>query len=163
LGCLHRRLVSRPHGILSDASGFTLVELVVVTTLVAILTTGAALAQHELRAALGMFQATQKLSLDLQRARVRAVAENTDHRIVFAVGSGSYRIQRQADAGYVDIGPPAQLPSMFRVVRCSAPGQTIRFRPHGNAATFGTIAVQGDNGEERRVIVNIAGRIRVER
>lgn len=142
--------------------GFTLAELVAGLGLVAIVATGAALAQREWRASLRLHWAGQQVGLDLQRARMRAVAENTDYRVVFSVGERHYRMQRFAAGAFVDVDGGAVLPADVRTASCTAPGQIVRFRPKGNAATFGTIALRNDAGAERRIIVNIAGRVRIE-
>lgn len=104
--------------------------------------------------------AGQQLSLDLQRARLRAVAENVDWRLVLR--DDTYQVQRSTGAAYVDVGSSTPLPVGIRITSCTAPGCIIRFRPMGNAATFGAVTLRHAIGRERRVIVNIAGRVRVE-
>lgn len=157
-----RSLVLRSHGTLSRTAGFTLLEAVVTLALVATLTAGLALVQREVAASMRLYWAGQQVSLELQRARLRSVAENTDYRVVFTVGADRFQVQRSTGGTFVASGADLVLPAGVWTASCTAPGQTVRFRPRGNAATFGTIALRNDQGDERRVVVNIAGRVRVE-
>ena len=53
-------------------------------------------------------------------------------------------------------------PTACIVVDCTAAGDGVGFRPRGYAITFGTITLRNASGDERRVIVDIAGRMRVQ-
>jgi hypothetical protein len=100
------------------------------------------------------------LAADLGQARLRAITGARDVRVVAAVGTTIYRLEAAGSDGWETLRD-AGLPATTRVVATSAPGGVIRFTPRGNAAAFGTITLQGDGGATRRVIVNIAGRVRV--
>lgn len=114
----------------------------------------------ELRDAARLEAGVRRIVVDLDTARMRAVANNLEHRIVFTVGSGRYVAERHDGIAYRASGPPIDLPDGISVVACSAPDTEIRYTPRGSAASFGTIIVQGSNGSERRVIVSITGRVR---
>jgi hypothetical protein len=94
--------------------------------------------------------------------RSRALVENVAQRLVFTPEQDSYRQQRQTTKGYQDAGPVIGLPMGIDLVDCSAVGSAVTFRPRGNATTFGTITLRNGLGHERRVVVDIAGRMRVQ-
>lgn len=151
---MHRR----PTG----ADGFTLLELVVTLSLTMALAGIAAISHRAMRPGLDLSAAARQVVMDLKLARMRAVAEGVNHRIVFPDGASGYQPQRQQGAGYSDLPGPVPLPRGIIVANCTANGNAIGFRPRGNAATFGTITLRTDGGEVRQVIVNITGQVRVQ-
>ncbi len=99
---------------------------------------------------------------DLRLVRMRALETTTSGRVAFRPGDASYRKQEKAGASYADTAV-VPLPSGIRVADCNALNGAITFTPRGTASTFGTIALQSDDGKTVRVVVDIVGRIRVER
>lgn len=100
------------------------------------------------------------MAADLGQARLRAITGARDVRVIAKGGSRDYRLEAATPDGWETIRDAA-LPATTRVIATSAPGGVIRFTPRGNAAAFGTITLEGDGGGTRRVIVNIAGRVRI--
>jgi prepilin-type N-terminal cleavage/methylation domain-containing protein len=146
----------------SGARGFSLLELVIVLSLASILAGIGVLSHRAMRPALDLSAAARQVVMGLKVARMRAAAENVNHRIVFSAGAGSYQAQRKGGSGYANIGAPIPLPRGIVVVDCNANGSAIGFRPRGNAATFGTVTIGNDQGDVRLVIVDIAGQVRVQ-
>jgi prepilin-type N-terminal cleavage/methylation domain-containing protein len=142
--------------------GISLLELLVVLALLSVLAGFAVLNHQAMRPGIDLRLAARQVVMDLRLARVRAVAENVSHRIVFPIGAGAYQHQRKAGASYADDGPAVPLPGGIRIADCNATGSGISFKPRGNAATFGTVILHNRVGEERRVIVDIAGQTRVQ-
>ena len=91
----------------------------------------------------------------------RRVGRST--RVHFAVPGGTYQRERQRGATYVAVGPPTS-PARRRRSRSTArrSASSVGFRPRGHAATFGSVTLRDADGDERRVVVDIAGRMRVE-
>jgi hypothetical protein len=81
---------------------------------------------------------------------------------VFANGSTSYRLQARNGNTYDDEGAPVALPAGITILDCTARSAAISFRPRGNAGTFGTVTLQNSQGDTRRVVVDIAGQVRVQ-
>jgi len=110
-----------------------------------------------MRPALDLRGAARQVAMDLKVTRMRAVNDNTNHRILFTSGSGQYQPQRKKGAGYADDGRPVRLPRGIVVVDCTA-----------NAALLFSTARQrrqfrhGNNSQRQRrsavVIVDIAAR-----
>ena len=104
----------------------------------------------------------RQLVMDLRVTRVSAMSEGVDRRLRLPTGT-AYQPQRKAANGtYVDEGPPTVLPDGIRIVDCTGAGSSVSFRSAGYAGAFGTITLADALGEERRVIVDIAGRARIQ-
>jgi len=144
------------------AGGFSVLELIVTLALVAVVAALGVLSHHALRPEINLSMAARQVVMDLKVARMRAVARNVNHRIVFPTGDSSYRLQHKTGTTYSDDGQPVPLPAGIVIASCTATASAIGFKPRGNAATFGTVTLQNGKGEARRVIVDIAGEVRVQ-
>jgi prepilin-type N-terminal cleavage/methylation domain-containing protein len=142
--------------------GFSLIELIVVVALASILAALGVLAHQAVRPGLNLSMAARQVVMDLKVARMQAIARNTAQRVVFTSGGSRYQPQRKMGASYIDEGAAVELPSGIVVMDCNAAGSAIGFRPRGNAGTFGTVTIANARGEVRRVIVDIAGQVRVQ-
>ncbi len=147
---------------MTDTGGFSILELVVTLALASILAGISVLGHQALRPGLNLSMAARQVVMDLQVSRMRAVARNTTHRIVFGRGGSSYQPQRWLGSSYENDGLPVTLPQGITVIDCTAKDATISFRPRGNAGSFGTVTMQNAKGDVRRVIVDIAGQVRVQ-
>ena len=144
------------------SKGTSLLELLVVLALTAIVAGIGALSHQAMRPALDLRSAARQVVTDLRAARMRAVAENTSRRVVFPSGATGYQPQRKIGNAYVDDGVAVSLPRGILISDCTATGNGISFKPRGNAATFGTVSIRNSNGDERSIIVDIAGQVRVQ-
>lgn len=143
--------------------GFTLFELLVAVSLAAVIGAAAVPALRRSLEGWRMNAAARQVVMDLKQARGRAIAESASHRLRFAPAAARYQLERQRAGGaYTPVGPGTALPPGITVVECTAVGDSVTFRPRGHAATFGTIRLRNTTGEERSVIVDIAGRMRVQ-
>ena len=144
-------------------AGFTLLELMIVLSLVSIITGIGALSHRAMRPGLELSAATRQVVMDLKLARMRAATQGVGHRIVFPDGGVRYQPQRQGSNGsYTDAGTSVPLPQGIQIADCSANSDAIGFRPRGNAASFGTVTLRNSRGDVRQVIVNINGQVRVQ-
>ncbi|MCX8071323.1 MAG: GspH/FimT family pseudopilin [Candidatus Binatia bacterium] len=142
--------------------GFTLMEFVATLALLGV--TGSFALSHwaQWRERMALRTAARQVMLDLFSIRLRAAATNRSHRIVFSPGSTTYQKQWRPLSTYTNLGGAVALPAGVRVVSCNASGQAIAFKPRGNAATFGTVVLRNGFGEEKHIIVDIAGRVRLQ-
>jgi type IV fimbrial biogenesis protein FimT len=144
-------------------TGFTLLELLVALAIGAALSGIAILELQRALAGWRLNAAARQVIMDLKQARGRAIAESVTHRVRFTSPGSDYQLERQRPTGaYTAVGPATNLPDGIAVVECTALGASVGFRPRGHAATFGTIRLRNGSGEERRVVVDIAGRMRVQ-
>lgn len=144
------------------AHGLTLLELLIALAVIAVLG-GIALpdAQRQLDG-WRLAAAARQVVMDLKLARAAAIAGGATHRVRFAIPGTAYQHERRrATSGYERVGDPVDLPEGIGVVACTAIGDSIAFRPRGFAATFGTLTLRNRRGDQRRVVVDIAGRLRV--
>lgn len=143
------------------ARGLTLLEVLVAIALAGALS-GIALPQWRRTLADWRLQAAaRQVVLDLKLARAQALAGGAARRVRFPAGGRHYQHERQQRGRYVPVAPATLLPGDVLIADCTAPGDGIGFRPRGLAAGFGTVILRDGRGVERRVVVDIAGRMRV--
>jgi type IV fimbrial biogenesis protein FimT len=142
--------------------GLTLLEVVVALAIIGVLLSVGVLAYAQMVDDLRLNHAARQVMLDLTITRTRALADNTGRRLVFLPDHDSYQPQVQISGHYGDDGVAITLPAGIDLTGCTASGSAVAFRPRGNAATFGTITLRNRPGHERRIVVDIAGRIRVD-
>lgn len=145
-----------------EARGFTLLELIVVLAIAAILARVAILNIHAWLPDFRLRGAVRQIVVDLRRTRARAVDEHTSRRLVFDSAVDSYQAQRRSNHRYEDDGAAVLLPATVDLLDCTALGDAITFSSRGTASTFGTVVLRAENGREQRIVVDIAGRIRVQ-
>lgn len=145
------------------AAGLTLLELLVALALATVLAGLAVPALERPRAAWRLQAATRQVVMDLKLARARAIAAGVPQRVRFAVPGTSYRHERQRAPGtWVASGPATALPDGVAIADCTAAGDAVGFRPRGHAASFGALTLRNEHDETRQVVVDIAGRLRVQ-
>jgi prepilin-type N-terminal cleavage/methylation domain-containing protein len=147
---------------MAQTSGFSLLELIITLSLASVLAGISVLSHSALRPSLDLSLATRQVAMDLKVARMRAVATNVNHRIVLKAGSASYQPQYKNGSSYLNDGAAVALPRGIVIAECTASDSAIGFRPRGNAATFGTVTIRNAKGDVRRVVVDIAGQVRME-
>lgn len=145
-----------------DARGFTLLELLVVLAITAILAALAVASSHAWMPDFRLNGAVRQIVMDLRRTRSRAVGEHMSRRLVFSPATDAYQPQRRSGGQYENDGAVIPLPPTIDMVDCTALGNAVSFSARGTAATFGTIILRAATGREVRIVVDIAGRIRVQ-
>jgi prepilin-type N-terminal cleavage/methylation domain-containing protein len=146
-----------------DRRGFTLLELLIAVTLCAVLAATAVLGYRRALSAWRLDAATRQVVMDLKLARARAMLGAATHRVRFAAPGRRYQHERRrASSAYEPLGPATPLPPDVEILGCSGAGSAISFRPRGHAAAFGTIALRNSDGEQRSIVVDIVGRMRVQ-
>jgi prepilin-type N-terminal cleavage/methylation domain-containing protein len=147
---------------MGSASGFSLLELLIVLSLISILAGIGVLEHQALRSRLNLGLAARQVLMDLKMARMQAVTDHVNHRIVFSSDSRTYQAQRKAGHGYSDEGVPVALPDGIVIADCTAKDHSISFVPRGTAGSFGTVTIRNTQGEVRHLSVDIAGQVRVQ-
>jgi prepilin-type N-terminal cleavage/methylation domain-containing protein len=147
-----------------QARGVTLLELIATLSIGAILMGTAALGLRDLRDRWQLQHATRQVVLDLRLARLAAIAEGRSHALRFEPSADGYWREVHPDGGGdPDTTSLRTFPPGVIVTSCTARNGSISFRPRGNAASFGTITLQGHAGELRSIVVDMVGRVRVRR
>lgn len=144
------------------SDGMTLLEVLVALGLVAIATALALPSFHAMAARWRLNAAARQVVLDLKIARAQAISENQAHRLQFTLNDQAYQLEEQANGRFHGDGGPILLPTGVRVEACTANGRRITFQPRGTASTFGTITLVNEEHDRRQIVVDIAGRMRLQ-
>jgi Tfp pilus assembly protein FimT len=167
---LSRALGHAPRGI---PHGLTVVELAVTLSLLGILGSFAFLQLQPLLAQVRLNSGARQVATDLQVARMKAIAQNRRFRVTFRPDTRDYAVDRE-DGGVwsrlilhghtVEQMEEAAipLPGGVTIAAVNSGGDVI-FVPRGHvdggmSLTLSSLAGAGT----RRVIVNLAGRVRIE-
>ncbi|MDR7417485.1 MAG: GspH/FimT family pseudopilin [Armatimonadota bacterium] len=175
-------MIGRPR---PEAAGFTLVELVVAVAIGGILIV-LAFNGSSMLANRRLVGAARTLVSDLRMLEQRARAERTCYRIVFDLAGDTYNMDRY-DPAQVAVAPaagsshcPAAAAWTPRVFRQEAADTVSRRMPRGVdliATTFGadtltygplgnpnggTVTLRTQAGMERRVVVEVTGRVSIQ-
>ncbi len=162
--------------------GFSLLELVVTLAIVAVL---AALAFNGWSALTNrrLTGMARKIASDLRMLEQRARTERTCYRIVFLPSGKTYNVFRYS--GNVTVAPSGggnqclgvwpgtpvfvevagdsvtrRMPPRIDLVSTTFTADTVTFSPLGNP-NAGTITIQGTAGQQRQIVVDVAGRVRI--
>jgi prepilin-type N-terminal cleavage/methylation domain-containing protein len=149
--------------------GFSAIELIVAIGLFAVLVTLTALAQSRLLPHYRLSTATRQVITDLRLLRSKAITQNTQFRMTFTAGGGSYSAERLVGGSFQQYAlyqrgaatsgsiRPIDLPSS--VTTTSA--VTVTFEPRGTVTTGGSppIVLSAPGPRTRSLSINIAGLI----
>jgi len=142
-----------------DTGAASLSELVLVLATLGVLILLALPAASRLHDHWSLYCGAFTVESALQWGRLQAVSANAS--LVFeAIADGTAIRWRDLETDQVYEGSLRVLPQGVRIA--ASPAHPLRFFPQGNAAPAGSYVVMGDRGSYR-VVVNIAGRIRVEK
>lgn len=137
--------------LLRGKQGFSLLELLIVITLIAIMTAIAITSIANTMPNLRLSAAARRVMTDLMLARMKAVSINKPINTTFA-------------AGQYTIDPPGQTTTIgteFKGVTLSSSGN-VTFLPYGTSSASITVTLTGQSGlSPKYVDVSAAGRIRI--
>jgi prepilin-type N-terminal cleavage/methylation domain-containing protein len=137
--------------------GFSLIELMVVIGIVAILIAIgyprlATLSKHY-----RVDSATWNLTTQLQKIRLRAIAEGTKFKVTIDPTARTYLVQKEVSGAYVDDGVAQRIDSSSSIP-VSADAAPV-FTPRGTVETTATITIDPIPGVNRRIFVQRVGRV----
>lgn len=171
--CIDRPYFSSLKSPVSSLSGLTLLELLLVIVLVGILASLASLRAGPLLTRARLDHGARQVAADLQAARMKAIAQNRRFRVSFRPDSQDYIVdkdengdwQRHALDAHADVAADDArlgLPPGVSITAVNSGGDVV-FVPRGYVDAGMTIALGADGtAEHRRVVVNLAGRVRIE-
>lgn len=156
-------------------AGFTLLELLLSITVVGILGAIVSLQLGPLLSHIRLDSGVRQVATDLQLVRMKAIAQNHRFRVTFRPSTRDYivdkdeggRWQRQAlhRHGSGPAGNAAtRLPAGVGIAAVNSGGDVI-FVPRGHVdggITITLSAALGGADSTKRVVVNLAGRVRIE-
>jgi type II secretion system protein H len=143
-------------------SGYSLIEVLVVLTIIGLLTGLAAASFAAQLPHLRLNHAARALVSDLRWARQLAIASGQPVQIVLDLERERYRIERRSQPG-VPIGPVRDLQDRrqgFGEIDLvgSTGGVTLIFYPYGTTNTWTTVTLRNQSGEQRQITLVATGR-----
>lgn len=147
------------HAASGAVSGVGLVEMLLAIACASVLAGAAIPNLHRLLQEWSLRGGVQLLETGLLWGRMYCIGANTSLELVVGDDGRSF-YWADPDSGAPFRHTVRFLPMRVRII--SMPRRPLRFYPHGNAAPAGTYVLEGGTGAFR-VVVNIAGRIRVQK
>jgi prepilin-type N-terminal cleavage/methylation domain-containing protein len=142
--------------------GYTLVELLVAVMVGVVLTAVAAPRLSSFRAQFQLAGDARAIAVQLQRAKMKAVAENAFCRLTFFTG-GTYSRQCSPDGvTFTPDGSEMNLGSSSRFVNTLGGLPQPTFNRLGTATADTSVTVSNSLGQRKSVRVNVLGRVTVQ-
>lgn len=148
--------------------GFTLVELMIVVSLLAIISAIGGLLLHNYTLNRNLRTAARDIASDFAVFKERAISENITYQIAFdTTAPGSYTIQSVVNAVVTNLTTksPSAFGSGIRIISATfGPGasQTVVFSPRGTLSPLGGgldgVVLQNSRGSLSTITVNLMGR-----
>lgn len=151
--------------------GFTLLELMITIAIAGILAGLAIPNWLAWRAKAKINGAATNLRGDLEMAKMRAIKENAQVSVAFAVATNGYTVfidNGALSANYIreadeQILTNRQLvPGVSLTILLGFGGNSTGFNGRGHAGKTGTAAVTDSAGRQRQIIINRVGRIQLQ-
>jgi prepilin-type N-terminal cleavage/methylation domain-containing protein len=145
-----------------NKKGITLIELIIVMIIIAI---GGALMVPGIGSWLPNYRlksATRDIVSMMRVAQMKAVSTNTEYRVSFNPGAGTYILQRNSGGVFFDEGASQALPTGILISAISFPGNNAEFNPNSTSST-GSLTLVNTKGSTRTISLTTAtGRVSVE-
>jgi Tfp pilus assembly protein FimT len=160
--------VVRASTVLRSQKGFTMMELMVIITMMMIL---ARITYPRMATLMGTYRletAGRNLAAELQKARFRAIAESTCYKVVFDGTAKTYKFQKlstglcTAAGTYVDDGVAKPIESSNSISVSATQSPIFTSRGSLVTGTQTTITLTGFNSWRHLVAVDITGRVSVK-
>lgn len=157
----------------NEQRGVTVIELAMTLSLLGILGSIAFLQIRPLLAQARLNSGARQVATDLQVARMKAIAQNRRFRVTFRTATRDYVVDREDDSSWSRLllhshttehvdDAVISLPPGVAIAFVNSGGDVI-FVPRGHVDGGISITLNSLTGAgTRRVIVNLAGRVRIE-
>ncbi len=171
--CFDQPRLSSLKSQVSSLKGFTLLELLLVIVLLGILAGLASLQVAPLLSRARLERGARQIATDLQAVKMRAIAQNRSFRVTFRSDTRDYVVDKNEDGAWqrhaLDSHSPGitadaliALPPGVSITAVNSGGDVI-FIPRGYVDAGITVTLGTATGvEHKRVVVNLAGRVRME-
>jgi prepilin-type N-terminal cleavage/methylation domain-containing protein len=157
-------------GLRNPSKGMTLLEIVVVMGLIGLMAALVGFGFRDLYPSLHLRGAVKDIVLDIQTARMMAVALNRPCRIVFSPGQESYQLEKASGSGGGQwTGTPEGIPREFNNPNnpYHHPGVDLLsssfnpvFSPRGTAVGASILLESG--GRQKLITISSQGRVKVQ-
>jgi Tfp pilus assembly protein FimT len=142
--------------------GITLIELVVVMSIIAIMGLFLAPAIGEWLDNFRIRQAARDIAANLQFAKMKAISSRMEHRICFDLANETYQLEKN-DGGWTQQGSVFQIPKDVDIDSAVGLGNPprIEFNPDGTCSS-GHVTIDNDKGKKFDMVVHYTGRIKIK-
>jgi prepilin-type N-terminal cleavage/methylation domain-containing protein len=142
--------------------GVTLIELVVVMSIIAIMGVCLAPAIGEWLENFRIRQAARDIASNLQYAKMKAISCRMEYRVRFDLATEEYLLEKN-NGSWTQDGGVFHVPRDVDIASATGFGTPprIEFNPNGTASS-GHITINDDQGKTYKVFVHRTGRIRIE-
>jgi general secretion pathway protein H len=142
--------------------GVTLIELVVVMSIIAIMGVCLAPAIGEWLENFRIRQAARDIAANLQFAKMKAISSRMEHRICFDLANETYQLEKN-DGGWTQQGSVFQIPKDVDIDSAAGLGNPprIEFNPDGTCSS-GHVTIDNDKGKKFDIVVHYTGRIKIK-
>ena len=147
--------------LLRRRGGFTLVEILVVITIIGILSAIAVPNWSTLLPTYALNGAARQVQSELQKTKSRAVSENTNYRLVFS--STGYSIERDTGSGWQSTGENKPLPDGISLAGTS--DMTLGFTSRGTSSDTTNdkiVKLCNIKNKGKNVVLGTLGRVRID-
>jgi len=142
--------------------GITLIELVVVIAIIAI---GAVFLAPNIGAWIPYYRlrsASRDVVSALRTAQMKAISNNVTYQVSFTPGAGTYVLQYQTTAGFVNDGTVQKLPPGIIVSGITFPANNAQFNTNSTSSA-GSITLRNVKGTTKQITLTTAtGRVNVK-
>lgn len=160
------RTVAPARNVTRAVGGFSILELLVVIAMIGVIFATASPRMASLVAGYRLEGAAQNLALDLQKVRLRAIAQGKCFQVTFNTSDATYQVLSKAGAtpcgtiGFANDGSARKVDDAgaIAVVATASPV----FATRGVVDTASVVTLTAPNGAIRLVAVNAAGRVNVQ-
>jgi general secretion pathway protein H len=140
--------------------GVTLIELVVVMSIITIMGVCLAPSIGEWLENFRIRQAARDIAANLQFAKMKAISSRMEHRICFDLANDTYQLEKK-DGGWKQEGDVFHVPRSVDIVSVTYDPPRVKFDPDGTSSS-GHIRIVNDQGKIHKVVIYYTGRIRIE-
>lgn len=157
--------------LLSHHTGFTMIEILVITSIVAILVALAGPSIIHMMPGIRLNSTVQHIVNDLQFARMRSIATSREYRLSFDTAGESYRIEEgNKSEGSSWPGTLVDLERRLndnsnlyyqKNIDITSVNHNPVFNSKGLCSTASTIKIQNSDGGKKKITINMAGGIKI--
>ncbi len=144
-------------GLWIGRKGLTIIELVVVLSILSILLSIATPSFHRHVANTNLRTAARDMASDIAALKERAIAENASFTISFDQGQNSYTF-----SGSLDVKSPGAHGNDVRIANVGISGGVLTFQSRGTVTPTGDITLTNGRNSTAIINVNISGRTSVQ-
>lgn len=154
--------LTRASGIKAPSYGFTLIEVLIAIAIVGIISAVAVPVLQNLLPIYRLNSAAGALVSDLQYAKMKAVSQKRNIKVLFNIENNSYKMQYKDHSIWTDLTGASERNLSNAGICLAAASNNPVFSARGMVSPTATVQIRNSNGT-REIKVSLCGRIKVVR